>query len=101
MKTYTPRALARLLLVAVAFPTTVALAEPKQADEKPKAPAAEAPLLKQPTMPMRRTTHKQREDSAKKLKALRDADAQSKGQAPKPERQMPKPQRLPESRDSK
>jgi hypothetical protein len=63
--------------------------------------SADAPLLKQPSMPMRRTTHKQREDAAAKHKAMREADARGKGQAVPAARTMPKPQRLPESRDNK
>jgi hypothetical protein len=71
------------------------------AENRGQGASSDAPLLKQPPMPMRRTTHKQREDAAAQLKAMREADARSKGQPVPAARTMPKPQRLPESRDTK
>lgn len=65
------------------------------------ASGADAPLLKQPPMPMRRTTQKQRQDAAAKHKALREEEARKRGQPVPAARKMPQPQRLPESRDSK
>jgi hypothetical protein len=95
-------ALTRVILISMAFPAGVALAAPQQAEEQTsQAGAAERPMLKQPAMPMRRTTQKQREDAAKQLKAQRDDDARKHGRAPEKTRQLPTPQPLPTSRSDK
>jgi hypothetical protein len=107
--TYRPvaRALTFTLLTALALTSGAAVAAPRQGDAADGAPArapaadAGAPLLKQPPMPMRRTTHAQRKEAADKHRALREADAASKGQPVQAARKMPQPQKLPESRDNK